>query len=178
MDKIISLSEINLNEPTTPQQTTLKGSQSIEFTYTSLDEVKSDSEEQPVDENQLKETFVEQQLDSIDQLNSSSNNLESASSCSTQDQSPPVPATTTITNGNDSNSEDSSSLKKLSFDSVIERVKTNRVTNKEVCNYVLNLLVSGEFDLEKNFVIQNVKSILYMIQVIKCATPSLKVFFV
>ena len=76
VDKIISLSEINLNEPTTSQQTSLKGSQSIEFTYTSLDEVKSDSEEQPVDENQLKETFVvEQQLDSIDQLNSSSNNF-------------------------------------------------------------------------------------------------------
>ena len=66
-------------------------------------------------------------------------------------------------------------LKSLPFDTIIEKVKANKAKNKEVCTYVLNLLVGGEFDLEKNFVIQNVKSIMNMIQVIKCAQPQLKV---
>jgi hypothetical protein len=65
--------------------------------------------------------------------------------------------------------------KVVEIDQFIGLVKLNKVTNKEACNYMLNLLVSGEFDLEKNFIIQNVKSILNMIQVIKCAHPSLKV---
>ena len=68
----------------------------------------------------------------------------------------------------------SSSIKNLSFDSIIEKVKLNQLANKDVCNYILNLLVDGEFDLEKNFVIKNINSILNMIQVIKCANTSLK----
>lgn len=67
------------------------------------------------------------------------------------------------------------SLKRFTIDEVIDKVKLNSVSNKEVCNYILNLLVDGEFDLEKNFVIKNINSILHMIQVIKCAQPSLKV---
>ena len=74
---------------------------------------------------------------------------------------------------NESDSDDS--VKNMSFDTIIERVKINHIANKDVCNYILNLLVDGEFDLEKNFVIKNVNSILNMIQVIKCANPSLKV---
>jgi len=63
----------------------------------------------------------------------------------------------------------------MDIDEFIEEVKQNRVSNKDACNYMLNLLVSGEFDLEKNFIIQNVNNILNLIQVIKCAQPSLKV---
>lgn len=63
----------------------------------------------------------------------------------------------------------------FTFDELIDRLREDRISNKDVCNYILNLLVGGEFDLEKNFVIQNVTSILKMIQVIKCANPSLKV---
>ena len=81
----------------------------------------------------------------------------------------------TTSNQQASHSESEDSLKKMPFDSIIENVKLNRIANKEVCNYILNLLVNGEFDLEKNFVIQNMKSIMLMIQVIKCARPSLKV---
>ena len=63
----------------------------------------------------------------------------------------------------------------MDIDEFIEEVKQNRVSNKDACNYMLNLLVSGEFDLENNFIIQNVNNILNLIQVIKCAQPSLKV---
>lgn len=63
----------------------------------------------------------------------------------------------------------------LTFDELIDRLREDSIANKDVCNYILNLLVGGEFDLEKNFVIQNVTSILKMIQVIKCANASLKV---
>ncbi len=74
-----------------------------------------------------------------------------------------------------SQSESEDSIKKMPFDTIIENVKLNKIANKEVCDYILNLLVNGEFDLEKKFVIQNMKSIMHMIQVIKCARPSLKV---
>jgi hypothetical protein len=60
------------------------------------------------------------------------------------------------------------------LDKILEKLKTNQITNKEVVNYILNLLVGGEFDLEKNFIIKNVNNILYMMQVIKCANSSLK----
>ena len=145
-----------------------KDSNSIEFTYTSLDEVKSDS-----DENKQNDLIQSESNDKKELTNSKFESIDSQLNTNLE-QSPPPPSvvTTTISN-NETNDE--ASLKKLSFDSVIERVKSNRVTNKEVCSYVLNLLVSGEFDLEKNFVIQNFKSILYMIQVIKCASSSLKV---
>lgn len=76
---------------------------------------------------------------------------------------------------NDAKSESEDSIKRMSFDSIIENVKLNKIANKEVCDYILNLLVNGEFDLEKKFVIQNIKSIMHMIQVIKCARPALKV---
>ena len=60
------------------------------------------------------------------------------------------------------------------LDKILEKLKANQITNKEVVNYILNLLVGGEFDLEKNFIIKNVNNILYMMQVIKCANSSLK----
>ena len=149
-----------------------KDSNSIEFTYTSLDEVKSDS-----DENKKNDLIQSESNDKIELANNKFESIDSQLNTNLEQSPPPPPSvvTTTISN-NETNDE--ASLKKLSFDSVIERVKSNRVTNKEVCSYVLNLLVSGEFDLEKNFVIQNFKSILYMIQVIKCASSSLKVSFI
>lgn len=146
-----------------------KDSNSIEFTYTSLDEVKSDS-----DENKQNDLIQSESNDKKELTNNKFESIDSQLNTNLEQSLPPPPSvvTTTISN-NETNDE--ASLKKLSFDSVIERVKSNRVTNKEVCSYVLNLLVSGEFDLEKNFVIQNFKSILNMIQVIKCASSSLKV---
>jgi hypothetical protein len=38
---------------------------------------------------------------------------------------------------------------------IIDKIKTCQMTNKEIINYVLNMLVDGEFDMEKNFVIRN-----------------------
>jgi hypothetical protein len=61
---------------------------------------------------------------------------------------------------------------KRSLDSILEKLKQNQLSNQEVTNYVLNLLVGGEFDLEKNFIIKHINNILYMIQVIKCAPES------
>lgn len=65
-------------------------------------------------------------------------------------------------------------LKKTSIDYIIDQLRNNQIDNKEVCNYVLNMLVDGEFDLEKNFVIKNYTNILLMVQVIKCANSNLK----
>lgn len=72
---------------------------------------------------------------------------------------------------NDENSTSHDDTKK-SLESILEKLKQNQISNKEVINYVLNLLVGGEFDLEKNFIIKHVNNILYMIQVIKCAPVS------
>ncbi len=81
-----------------------------------------------------------------------------------------------INEGIDKNSQICSDKKPIiNIDEFIEQVKQDQVSNKDACNYMLNLLVSGEFDLEKNFIIQNVNNILNLIQVIKCAKLSLKV---
>lgn len=67
-----------------------------------------------------------------------------------------------------------SNEEKIQLEKIIEKLKTNQITNKEVVNYILNLLVGGEFDLEKNFIIKNMNNIFYMLQVIKCASEALK----
>jgi hypothetical protein len=64
---------------------------------------------------------------------------------------------------------------KLSVDAVLDRLRSESITNKEVCDFILNMLVNGQFDLEKNFVITNINSIMNLMQVIKVAQPSLKV---
>lgn len=64
--------------------------------------------------------------------------------------------------------------KKDSIDDIIDKIRHDQIDNKDVCNYVLNMLVDGEFDLDKNFVIKNNTNILLMVQVIKCSNLSLK----
>jgi hypothetical protein len=77
-------------------------------------------------------------------------------------------------NGHSESIDNDKSMDKQNLDKILEKLKTNQITNKEVVDYILNLLVGGEFDLEKNFIIKNVNNILYMMQVIKCASSSLK----
>ena len=133
----------------------MKSSNSNEFTYTSLGSSRPDDlDDVNVNEDQMpsEEKKKEIHIEAIDlSLNKGKDDPGTVS-----DQS-------------------DDSIKKLPFDEIIDRVKTNRIANKDICNYVLNLLVGGEFDLEKNFVIKNEKSIMHMIQVIKCAKPALKV---
>jgi hypothetical protein len=44
--------------------------------------------------------------------------------------------------------------------SIIDKIKTCQLTNKEIINYILNMLVgNSEFDMEKNFVIKNYKTL-------------------
>lgn len=152
-------------------QKELKTSISNEFTYTSLgrpdlDEMQSDD---PLGSPTLATNLTINEVVDTNDHNIDIKIVDNAAKLESLN----------LSNDNDADLDksDADSLKKLPFDTIIERVKLNRVTNKEVCNYVLNLLVGGEFDLEKNFVIQNIKSILHMIQVIKCAQPSLKVNF-
>jgi hypothetical protein len=134
----------------------MKNSQSNEFTYTSLGSNRPDD----LDEDKPEEKKQELRIESVELT---LNKEKEAVKVKTEPD-----AESTF-------SDDS--IKKLPFDEIIDRVRTNSIANKEVCNYVLNLLVGGEFDLEKNFVIQNINSILNMIQVIKCARPALKVNF-
>ena len=158
------VSEIDLDEESENLKKELNKtptSPSIEFTYTTFDSVKEDySDENPV---------VIQK--SVDEPIQSEEHAEPSDSC--PERSDP-----------DLNTSDKKQIdavkanNKFEDDEFISLVKLNKISNKEVCNHMLNLLVSGEFDLEKNFVIQNVKSILNLIQVIKCAQPTLKVHMI
>lgn len=138
----------------------MKNSTSNEFTYTSLGSVRDDESPGGVDSPPTTVTShnetngKELRIDSVE-LSLAKKVSSESSTTSLQQQ---------IDEG----------IKRLPFDEIIDRVKSNKIANKDICNYVLNLLVGGEFDLEKNFVIKNVKSILLMIQVIKCARPALK----
>jgi hypothetical protein len=153
----------------------MKTSASNEFTYTSLAGVSRPDDEidltdspinQPQEPIQTSPSYT-QTIAHDDQLANSLNdqlNLNNSNQINSVDlQSVPI---------------QDDSLKQFTIDEVIDKVKLNSVSNKEVCDYILNLLVDGEFDLEKNFVIKNINSILHMIQVIKCAQPSLKVYIV
>jgi hypothetical protein len=169
----------NISEP-------LKHSNSVEFTYTSLGEVKVnvDDEMSQHEQNKQQQSVAShkeppQHQASFGEENGQPNN--------NVDRQASVLTSLTDVSGQPheglkkqeslayTSDKEEDSLQKLPFDTIIEKVKQNRLSHKEVSNYVLNLLVGGEFDLEKNFVIQNLKNILLMMQVIKCATPSLKV---
>jgi hypothetical protein len=148
---------INRNKLEIESPTSIPHSQSIEFTYTTFDSVKED--------------YADEMPNKSIEQSTSNGDLKS-----NNDQ--PQPQQSQNTNQYSENNiikSPEAEVKNVEFDQFIGLVKLNKITNKEVCNYMLNLLVSGEFDLEKNFVIQNVKSILSLIQVIKCAQPSLKV---
>lgn len=143
-----------------------------EFTYFSLgskpDETEETEETKPVEINEA--THSEQinledknQAD-LDQVEETKEDLEPKETVIEQ----------TKLEIKDNESASILDYKKLSIDDMIEKVRNNQVANKDVCNYVLNMLVDGEFDLEKNFVIKNHTTILLMMQVIKCADNKLK----
>jgi hypothetical protein len=157
---------------------TLSQSMSNEFTYTTFGKPPDSDEHQNDDNSSLaspsgvnfdKLIVSESALAEKSTLQSKNDKLDS-------DIEPHLPSGPSESKMDNSQSEsESDSIKKMPFDTIIENVKLNKIANKEVCDYILNLLVNGEFDLEKKFVIQNMKSIMHMIQVIKCARPSLKV---
>ncbi|KAL8612555.1 hypothetical protein ACOMHN_053620 [Nucella lapillus] len=54
----------------------------------------------------------------------------------------------------------------LKFGLLIGLIKVNQVSNKDVVDTVLHLLVGGEFDIENNFIIQNAGNILHMLKLL------------
>lgn len=132
-------------------------SKSSEFTYTTFEADRSDSS----DESQPPAIGEPEQLPTVDEKDQKfETEINGSSEASLQQSSSKV--------------NDDEATKRLEVDEFIKKVKQNQISNKDACTYMLNLLVSGEFDLEKNFIIQNIKSIMSLIQVIKCAQPSLK----
>lgn len=63
----------------------------------------------------------------------------------------------------------------LKFAVLIGFVEVGQVSNKEVVNTVLHLLVGGEFDMELNFVIQHPQNILHMLDLLDHCPSSLQV---
>lgn len=153
--EIVSKPEESITAPSEPAiETMISQSKSSEFTYTtfgSVERTESGSDEQLQVSNEVKVELSELVAEEV-----------SGEAPAAAAETVPVVA-------------ESSGDVNLVIDEFITQVKLDKLSNKDVCDYMLNLLVSGEFDLEKNFIIQNVKSILHLVQVIKCAKPSLKV---
>jgi len=166
----LTVDESNQNHEATNQQ--MNTSASTEFTYTSLAGVSRPDDEVDLVEspNQPQELFRTTTTQNEHQLD-----IHLNQQLDLNDKKPIVRESSVNSVDLQSVSIQDDSLKRFTIDEVIDKVKLNSVSNKDVCNYILNLLVDGEFDLEKNFVIKNINSILHMIQVIKCAQPSLKV---
>ena len=170
----------HLDDETSKAEATLSQSMSNEFTYTTFGKPLDSDEPQNDDTSLASPSAV-----NFDKLIVSDNNVDDESTTkpkydtldlhSVDIETKADRANATEIKRANSQSESEDSIRKMPFDSIIENVKLNKIANKEVCDYILNLLVNGEFDLEKKFIIQNMKSIMHMIQVIKCARPSLKV---
>ncbi|XP_035708538.1 neurobeachin isoform X2 [Folsomia candida] len=62
----------------------------------------------------------------------------------------------------------------LKFAVLIGLIEVGQVTNKEVVNTVLQLLVGGEFDMELNFVIQDAQNIKHMLEMLDHCPPHLQ----
>ncbi|XP_076332480.1 neurobeachin-like isoform X2 [Tachypleus tridentatus] len=62
----------------------------------------------------------------------------------------------------------------LKFAMLIGLVEVGQVSNKEIVNVVLHLLVDGEFDMELNFVIQKSQNILHMLDLLDHCPSSLQ----
>ena len=157
----------------------MKTSASNEFTYTSLAGVSRPDEEVDLADSPNQPQEIVQSSPSIAQATTPDDHLATSlnEQINLNNKKQMVRESSVNSVDLQSVSIQDDSLKRFTIDEVIDKVKLNSVSNKEVCNYILNLLVDGEFDLEKNFVIKNINSILHMIQVIKCAQPSLKVRF-
>lgn len=171
-----------------PPQT--ESSETSEFTYTSLAHVRPDDLDEAAEVVATPSATIEAPIEQPDrnhqpdsshqtpavpeivttQTEPTESQFQHQESVERQDETLTTTATTVATKTTPSSDQ-------LVFDEIIDRLRENRISNKDVCNYILNLLVGGEFDLEKNFIIKNVTSILKMIQVIKCANPALKVVY-
>lgn len=62
----------------------------------------------------------------------------------------------------------------LKFAVLIGLIEVGQVTNREVVNTVLHLLVGGEFDMELNFVIQDAQNIQHMLELLDHCPPNLQ----
>ncbi|XP_044012948.1 neurobeachin isoform X10 [Aphidius gifuensis] len=62
----------------------------------------------------------------------------------------------------------------LKFAVLIGLIKVEQVSNREVVNTVLHLLVGGEFDMELNFVIQDAQNIRHMLELLDHCPPNLQ----
>ncbi|XP_065158028.1 neurobeachin isoform X5 [Atheta coriaria] len=63
---------------------------------------------------------------------------------------------------------------KLKFAVLIGFIEVGQVSNREVVNTVLQLLVGGEFDMELNFVIQDAQNIRHMLELLDHCPPNLQ----
>ncbi|XP_063850090.1 neurobeachin-like isoform X2 [Scylla paramamosain] len=59
----------------------------------------------------------------------------------------------------------------LKFAVLIGLIEVGQVSNKEVVNTVLQLLVGGEFDMELNFVIQDAHNLRHMLELLDHCPP-------
>ncbi|KAL7646103.1 UNVERIFIED_CONTAM: hypothetical protein RMT77_003004 [Armadillidium vulgare] len=62
----------------------------------------------------------------------------------------------------------------LKFAVLIGLIEVGQVSNKEVVNTVLQLLVGGEFDMELNFVIEDARNLHHMLELLDHCPPSLQ----
>lgn len=62
----------------------------------------------------------------------------------------------------------------IKFAVLIGLVEVGQVSNREVVNTVLQLLVGGEFDMELNFVIQDAQNIRHMLELLDHCPPNLQ----
>ncbi|XP_041358388.1 neurobeachin-like isoform X2 [Gigantopelta aegis] len=62
----------------------------------------------------------------------------------------------------------------LKFGLLIGLLKVNQVSNKDVVDTVLYLLVDGEFDIENNFIIQDPQNIVHMLNLLPNCSPTLQ----
>ncbi|XP_055302298.1 neurobeachin isoform X4 [Sitodiplosis mosellana] len=62
----------------------------------------------------------------------------------------------------------------LKFAVLIGLIEVGQVSNREVVNTVLHLLVGGEFDMELNFVIQDAQNIKHMLELLDHCPPNLQ----
>ncbi|XP_064636479.1 neurobeachin-like isoform X3 [Lineus longissimus] len=62
----------------------------------------------------------------------------------------------------------------LKFGLLIGLIEVGQVADNDVVDTVLNLLVGAQFDLEKNFIIQEPESITHMVELLEHCTPKLQ----
>ncbi|KAK2169767.1 hypothetical protein LSH36_7g13010 [Paralvinella palmiformis] len=63
---------------------------------------------------------------------------------------------------------------KHKFDALVGLIKEGNVSNQEVVDTVLNLLVAGEFDLETNFIIQDPENVTNMLNLMDNCSETLQ----